>query len=520
MKKRSKILIAAYQIFHRETYRTISNSSSLSNETIKNLKMQIQQKNLTFDAMEAMDDQELISLAYNLPPASGKEAGLPDFEAIYQRLSNRKNHATLQQEWEAYHNLCPDGYKRSWFYTLYHRWEEQTHPGRDATAPIERRPGEFMYIDWAGDKVRMVQNPDNPIKPFKAHFFVTTLGASSLTFACALPDEKTSSMIEGMARALEYYDALPRYFCPDNMKTAVQSHTGDSVILSTAMEDLQRYYDTPVLPARPYKPKDKATVERAVKIVETEIIYPLSKEELFTSFEELNKKVALFIERINNRHKRDLGMSRRDFYEKFEYPVMRDLPGLLYACPEYCIRKVGKNCHIEYKGHCYSVPFTYVDQTVVVKTSDKAIMICNSNNEQIALHPRSFDPRNRYVTNENHLKSSHQFMRKTMDMEIEDYHQKAQEIGPAVDQLISILFSLVDYPEHAFAACRKILHSAKKYPSNKAEKAARICIENEKFDAASYRAVLKEAAESSNTTKDRNKELPEHGNTRGREDYR
>lgn len=111
-------------------------------------------------------------------------------------------------------------------------------------------------------------------------------------------------------------------------------------------------------------------------------------------------------------------------------------------------------------------------------------------------------------------------MRKTMDMEIEDYHQKAQEIGPAVDQLISILFSLVDYPEHAFAACRKILHSAKKYPSNKAEKAARICIENEKFDAASYRAVLKEAAESSNTTKDRNKELPEHGNTRGREDYR
>lgn len=71
-------------------------------------------------------------------------------------------------------------------------------------------------------------------------------------------------------------------------------------------------------------------------------------------------------------------------------------------------------------------------------------------------------------------------MRKTMDMEIEDYHQKAQEIGPAVDQLISILFSLVDYPEHAFAACRKILHSAKKYPSNKAEKLRIACTNSRK----------------------------------------
>lgn len=77
------------------------------------------------------------------------------------------------------------------------------------------------------------------------------------------------------------------------MKTAVTGSTADQLVLSTAMEDLQDYYDTPVLPARPHAPKDKATVERAVQIIEKESI-ATSAQIVFESFGDSNKVYRLF----------------------------------------------------------------------------------------------------------------------------------------------------------------------------------------------------------------------------------
>lgn len=54
---------------------------------------------------------------------------------------------------------------------------------------------------------------------------------------------------------------------------------------------MARYYDTAILPARPYKPKDKAKAEAGVLLVERWILARLRRHTFF-SLHELNRTIA------------------------------------------------------------------------------------------------------------------------------------------------------------------------------------------------------------------------------------
>ena len=92
--------------------------------------------------------------------------------------------------------------------------------------PVERIPGERMYIDWVGDQPSLLLEPSTgELK--KVHVFTTTLGFSSCVYVEIFPDEKLSSFITGVVHALEFYRAVPKYLVPDNLKTAVTKHSKD-----------------------------------------------------------------------------------------------------------------------------------------------------------------------------------------------------------------------------------------------------------------------------------------------------
>ncbi|WP_304691505.1 hypothetical protein [Ileibacterium valens] len=180
---------------------------------------------------------------------------------------------------------------------------------------------ENIYI-LIEDKTVSVVSQNNPDRKVKAHFLVFTMGYSSYTFAMAFPDEKTESVIEGINHALKYMGCLPQAFRPDNMKTAVSSNTREGIVLSTAMEDLQNYYDVPVLPARPLHPKDKATVERGVLILERELLSRLESV-VHENFDDLNHQILLYLQDLNTRIKTGESMSRYELFEKIDKPHMR-----------------------------------------------------------------------------------------------------------------------------------------------------------------------------------------------------
>ena len=120
--------------------------------------------------------------------------------------------------------------------------------------PVERIPGERMYIDWVGDQPELLLDPaTGEVK--KVHVFATTLGFSSCVYAEIFLNEKLTSFISGVVHALSFYGAVPKYLVPDNLKSAISKHSKDELVLNSVFSDLEDFYDTVVLPPPPRKPK-------------------------------------------------------------------------------------------------------------------------------------------------------------------------------------------------------------------------------------------------------------------------
>ena len=305
---------AGVMLLNGQSVNAIERSLHTSHKTLSRLRRFFCTSEMTVDDWISLSDQERRVLFYASPEGEKRNdvQEIDEFKLIYQKLNSRGSHYSIMQGWREYRKRMPDGLGKTQFYSHYRKWEQKAHPGRKATAPVNRHPGKYLYMDWVGDQLPLVRNPDQPDKKLKAHFFVFTMGYSSYSFAMAFPDEKVPNVIEGINQMLLYMGALPQALRPDNMKTAVTSNTKEGLVLSTAMEDLQHFYDVPVLPARPLKPRDKASCERLVLILETELL-PQLKDLVFESFADLNKTVLDYINDLNMRVKTGESLSRKAF---------------------------------------------------------------------------------------------------------------------------------------------------------------------------------------------------------------
>ncbi|MDK6538338.1 IS21 family transposase, partial [Escherichia coli] len=105
------------------------------------------------------------------------------------------------------------------------------------------------------------------------------------------------------------------------------------------------YYGVTIVPTRPGRPRDKAAVERAVKIAYTKILGYFS-DEVFYNLDELNEAIADRLADINSAMTRADGTTRRMRFEQEEAPVMRDLPPTPFTEVSYKRCKVDRNWHI------------------------------------------------------------------------------------------------------------------------------------------------------------------------------
>src|SRR5206468_4895231 len=105
-----------------------------------------------------------------------------------------------------------------------------------------------------------------------ASLFVAVLGASTYTFARATSDQALVNWIDCHVRALEFFDGATQLIVPDNPRTGVNRACRYEPDLNRTYLEMSQHYGTAILPARPYKPRDKAKVENAVLLAERWII--------------------------------------------------------------------------------------------------------------------------------------------------------------------------------------------------------------------------------------------------------
>jgi transposase len=120
-----------------------------------------------------------------------------------------------------------------------------------------------------------------------AHIFVAMIGASSLTYARTTWTEGLADGLEAHARAFNFIGGSPKLVVPDNPKVAVIKAGFYVPMVKRTYEDMLSHYGTAALPARPRKPKGKAKVEAAVRIVERFLLGRMRHRMLY-SLAELN----------------------------------------------------------------------------------------------------------------------------------------------------------------------------------------------------------------------------------------
>jgi transposase len=218
-------------------------------------------------------------------------------------------------------------------------WKAQTNP----VMHMEHKVGDKMYVDFAGDKLCIVDKQTGEIQDVEV--FVAILGASQYTYVEAVMTQQKEDFVAACEGALLYFGGFPAAIVPDNLKSAVIKSSKYEPTLNETFADFAHHYGTTILPARSYKPRDKALVENAVKIMYTRI-YPQIKKNAYFSLEELNAAILITLNEHNNAPLKGRTYSRKQQFEEIERCALMPLPMLRYELKKPLYVTVMKNGHV------------------------------------------------------------------------------------------------------------------------------------------------------------------------------
>src|SRR5579864_715893 len=228
------------------------------------------------------------------PPLSRPQLAQSRTSSRSMKQLRQHRHLTLQLLWEEYRQANPDAYRYSRFCELYQRWRSKL----DVVLRQEHKAGEKMFVDWAGATIPVYDRHTG--HPWPSPLFVAALGASSYTWAEATRDQQMEAWLRGHVHAFEHFRGIPALAVPDNTKAGVTKAHRYDPDLNPTYYNFAVHCGFGIVPARPYKPRDKAKVENAVQIAQRWIVAALRHHKFFL-LEELNQAIGELLAKLNHR---------------------------------------------------------------------------------------------------------------------------------------------------------------------------------------------------------------------------
>ena len=349
---------------------------------------------------------------------------------------------------------------------------------------------------------------------------IAVMPYSQYTFAIAVPSQQMDDFINGLNMALLFFGKLPLIILSDNLKSYVKKSDRYDPEFTDLCVQLATFYNLDLKATRVGKPKDKASVENAVRTTYTRINAPI-RDEIFYSLEELNQAISRQLELHNNRsYQKRLG-SRTAIFEQEELPNMRVLPSDLFEIKKITRSKVRKDYHvfIGEEKNFYSVPYQYVgkDSIIIYTSSTVEVFI---DNQRIAMHDRlTFRNAYQHSTNEAHMPKSHQEWKRARGLNAAYFRSRAEKIGPATLWAVSqILLSRI-HESQGYNTCHGIFKLGKKYSDQRLESA---CCRCQKAGKASYSMIRRILQHNLDQVDDQADpiSIPNHENIRGSQFYK
>jgi len=431
--------------------RDIERASQLPSSTVNDYIKRFKDSDITFDELSDLSESQIYQKLFS-EPVKPRGKTKPDFAKINREL--RKKNITRQLLWEEYKEQYPEGMGYTQFCYHLSEWQKKLNVSMRQI----HKAGEKLFIDYSGLKGEITDRMSG--KKTLVDIFVATLGASGYTYAEASANQRLESFIDSHVNTFEFIDGVTQILVPDNLKSAVtKAHRYDPQI-NGSYQDMAEHYNTVIIPARPYSPKDKSKVELAIKLVQRWILAKI-RNEIFFTVAELNKRIRELLDYYNGKKIKKLGKSRKELFLELDKPALAALPINRYEFKNVRWCRVNMDYHIEVEGSYYSVPHQLTGKEVLAKYNQRVVEI-SYNNKIIALHPRLAT--GQAYTNKKHMPDSH---RRYAEVSPSSLIEQAKAIGPQTDCLIHKIISEDKHPEKGYRSAYGILRAARKHKNDK-----------------------------------------------------
>ncbi len=490
------------------SHRAIARALNLSRPVVKDYLGKIESRGLDYATIKHMDDSTLLEIIEGpgKTPSKRYEVLSQQFEYFVKEL--KRPGVTLLRLWQEYRAEVADGYSYSQFCYHFQLWRSAS----ELTMHLNHKAGDKMFMDFTGKKLHLVDKTTGKLK--EVEVFVAVLGASQYTYVEALASQRKEDWIKANQNAFHYFGGVPRALVPDCLKAAITKPDKYEPDINPEYADFARHYQTVILPARPKRPKDKALVEGAVRIVYAWIFAPL-RNRIFTSLEELNGAIREELQKYNAKPMQKSNLSRKELFEQIEKAALLPLPQEKYTIRNFKSLKVQFNYHVYLSEdkHYYSVPYRYRAKRVQLIYTHSVVEIFHQNH-RIAFHKRDRTP-NGYTTLKEHMPPHHQAM---SDWNPQRLINWANHMGEYVKAVVEHILAHRPHPEQAYKVCLGILNLAKKFDQSRLNKACRIAIAFQHYSYKGIKNILENRLEEQQL--DCFEALPEHQNIRGNHYYR
>jgi transposase len=427
MRQIFEILRLRYDLKYSQ--QAIADATGIARSTVKDYLVRVKVAGLEWPLPEDTTNDQLNALIFPVGANKGSsDRSVPDWRLIHQELKRKS--MTLQLLWEEYKVKSPNGYQYSWFSHQYRRWAK-TH---DVWMPQVHKAGDKIFVDYSGLKVPVWSTNFQNIL-FEAEIFVGVLGGSDLIFCTATQTQQIPDWIEAHNKMFTYYGGVTNAIIPDNLRSAVTHAHRYEAQCQITYEELARHYGCAIMPARAYKPKDKAKAEKAVQLVQQRILAAM-RDERFCSLEKVNEKIQALLIVLNDRQSKAFGCSRRELFNAIEKDELKPLPKQPYELAVWTQQQVNGGYHVAVNKHHYSVPYQFVRKKVDIRTTKQGIEVFYRD-DRIACHRRDDTP-SVYSTIESHRPEAHRQQAQWTHHRLTAW---ANTIGKSTSELMMNLFA-------------------------------------------------------------------------------
>lgn len=340
---------------------------------------------------------------------------------------------------------------------------------------MESLPGEEAQVDFG----RGAPIVDENGKKRYPYVFRITLSYSRKSYSEVVFEQTTEAFIRCLENAFRYFGGVPETLVIDNLRAAVTKADWYEPELTPKVEAFCRYYDTVILPTRPYHPHHKGKIESGIKYVRENAL----KAKRFTSLSEENRYLLHWEEHTAD--KRIHGTTRKQvekLFDEYEKQRLKALPVMPFPCFQEGPRQVHRDSYVEVRRAYYEVPEEYIGRKVWARWDSKLVKVFNQRMEQIAVHARATpgvfcDQDTGRRKRKTRVERGSQWL-----------HQQAEHIGPACGAWSTAM--LQQRGASGIRVMQGLLGLARKHPSQAIENACKQALEHGRYRLEDIRNLM------------------------------